>query len=164
MFLKVLRIACASALLATLLITFPGIKATAGSCWSWGTKEKKLARRTNGARQNHGKAPLTLDPELSKVAKVHSREMAKRNKLYHTPGETLAKRVTRWRRLGENVAYGSRVKQMHRMFMRSSTHRDNILGRYRHFGIGIKRSGGRLWTTVVFSSRRNPGTTLSMPC
>jgi uncharacterized protein YkwD len=48
--------------------------------------------------------------------------------------------------------------------MKSDDHRANILkGKYRYFGIGHKKSGGWLWVTVVFESRKDPGTTLSMP-
>lgn len=163
---KVVRGLCAAALFATVAAVPSATRiANAGSCWSWSAGEKKLARRTNSSRANHARGRLTLDPELSKVATVHAREMAKRNRLYHTPRETLGKRVTRWRRLGENVAKGDSIGAIHRAFMRSPSHRANVLEtRYRHFGIGIRRAGGSLWVTVVFSARRDPGTTLSMPC
>lgn len=48
--------------------------------------------------------------------------------------------------------------------MESPAHRDNILfDRYRHVGVGVKRSGGLMWVTVVFEASKDPGTRLSMP-
>ena len=71
--------------------------------------------------------------------------------------------MTRWSRLGENVAYGRTVGGMHRMFMRSAPHKANILGAYRHVGVAISRAHGRRWVTVIFEPRRDPGTRMDMP-
>ena len=66
--------------------------------------------------------------------------------------------------LAENVGVGSSVTRVHSEFMRSSPHRANILySRFRYFGLNVYRAHGRMWVTVEFESRRNPGTTLSMP-
>ncbi len=90
--------------------------------------------------------------------------MAKRHSLYHTSAESLGRRVTRWRVLGENVGFGGDVRSLHKAFMESPAHRDNILfDRYRHVGVGVKRSGGLMWVTVVFEASKDPGTRLSMP-
>jgi uncharacterized protein YkwD len=49
--------------------------------------------------------------------------------------------------------------------MNSPTHRDVILRpTFTYVGIGARRHGGSLWITVLFEERRNPGTTMSMPC
>jgi len=151
--------------LIVLVSPFATRSVEAGSCWSWSSTEQKLARLTNGARTGRGLSRLSLDPELSKVADVHSKEMARRGRLYHTPSSTLQRRVTRWRRLGENVGYGADVRQIHRGFMRSYSHRANILSRrFSHFGVGIRSAGGYKWATIVFATSSNPGTTLNMPC
>lgn len=84
--------------------------------------------------------------------------------LTHTSGITLGKRVTRWRKLGENVGRGDGVAIIQATFMNSAIHKSNIMKPgFRHVGIGAKRADGYLWVTVVFESRRDPGTTLSMP-
>lgn len=162
---------CRAIVVAALVATFGAASplglddARAGSCWSWTAKEKKLGRLTNGARARRDKPKLKLDPELSKVAKVHAKFMAATGTLQHTPPEILADRVTNWTRLGENVGYGPTVRKIHRAFMRSTVHREKILARrFRHFGVGIRRAGDRLWVTVVFAGREDPGTTLPMPC
>ena len=96
------------------------------------------------------------------VARRHSWHMAEQNKLFHTPDSTLAKRVTHWRVLGENVGVGSTVKSLHRAFMDSAGHRANALySPFRHVGVGVVRKHDRIWVTFVFESAADPGTRLT---
>jgi len=157
------RVLCAVVVLALLLVHLDVDPVHAGgSCYRHSKKDRQLAKKTNATRANAGVGKLSLDPHLSRVAKRQARAMARRATLYHTP--SLGSLVTRWRSLGENVGYASSVKAVHRAYMGSSPHKANILkSAYRHLGVGVKKKGGYVWTAVVFESRRNPGTTLSMP-
>ena len=149
-------------LLATVFLSVP---ANAGSCWDYHRSERRMAKKINAARRATGDNRLRLDPQLSRVARKHTSEMVQRRSLYHTPSDVLGRRVTRWRRLGENVGAAGGVKRLHRLFMNSPAHRANILlNSFRFVGVGTKHKGGNLWVTVVFEARRNPGTRLSMPC
>ena len=59
--------------------------------------------------------------------------------------------VTGWTSWAENVGYGGSVEQVHTLFMGSSGHRANILKpAYSQVGIGVVRSGGRVWVTIDF--------------
>ena len=160
--MKLARVAVAMLLSATGLVALtPGTGITE-SCWNYKRADRKMAKKINGARSNHGNVRLRLDPELSKVARVQARRMADKNTLYHT--KNLGTKVTNWNKVGENVGYGNSVRQLHKMFMNSSGHRANILrSSYRHVGVGSKRAGGWLWISVVFEAKKNPGTTFSMP-
>jgi uncharacterized protein YkwD len=144
----------------------PAVGDTSGGhnngCWEYNGRERKLARLTNRARSNNDVRTMRLDPQLSMVASRHSDRMASRGVLYHSAD--LGQVVTRWSTLGENVGTGPSVKSLHRAFMDSPAHRENVLyPSFRHFGVGSKKRGGRLWVTVVFEARRDPGTTLRMP-
>lgn len=133
-----------------------------GSCYRHTKKDRLLAKKTNVARAHAGVRKLSLDPQLSRVAKRQARAMARRRALYHSP--SLGSLVTNWRSLGENVGYAGSVKSVHRAFMHSSLHKSNILkSSYRHVGVGTTKKGGYVWSAVVFESRKNPGTTLKMP-
>jgi uncharacterized protein YkwD len=123
-----------------------------------------MAKKINGARVATGDGRLRLDPQLSRVARKHTGEMVQRRAIYHTPSDVLGRRVTRWSRLGENIGAAGGVKRLHRSFMNSPAHRAiTLTDSYRFMGIGTKRKGGKLWMTVVFESRRDPGTRLRMP-
>jgi uncharacterized protein YkwD len=140
------------------------VSAADGSCWSYKPTERGFARKINGARGVQKVGRLKLDPELSKSARVHTWAMARQDRLYHTASNTLRRRVTNWTVLGENVGYGSTVASLHKAFMSSPDHRDNILyNTFKHVGIGVVRKGGRMWVTVIFEAMSDPGTTLPMP-
>jgi uncharacterized protein YkwD len=145
-----------------LAVLVPATTASSADCWSYSRKERGFARKINKARTGRDLRKLRLDPELSKVAMKQTQTMIRKNLLHHTPN--LGKRVTRWNSLGENVGYGGTVASLHKAFMASASHKANILGRkFRFVGVGSKQVGSLLWVTVVFESRRNPGTTLNMP-
>lgn len=146
----------------------PGMTATASTgdnrCWSYKTSERGFARKMNAVRSGRGLGKLSLDPEISKAARVHTNEMINQNTLHHTSSTNLRNRVTNWVVLGENVGVGSTVSSLHDAFMNSPAHRDNIEhAAYKHVGIGVRKANGRLWVTVIFEAVTDPGTTLNMP-
>jgi uncharacterized protein YkwD len=137
----------------------PRLEAT---CVRFTRAERRFASLANAERKSRGLVPLKLDPELTLVSRMHTGEMIKRNLLSHTAADRLARRVTRWSTLGENIGLGATVTSLHAAFMHSLTHRDNILKpAYRFVGIGTRKAGGRLWVTVTFEHTDNPGTRLS---
>lgn len=132
-------------------------------CWTYKSSERDFAKKMNGARNLAGVGKLSLDPELSKAARKHTREMVDADLLHHTSSEALRTRVTNWSILGENVGVGSTVTTLHAAFMDSPAHRDNILYRsFKHVGIGVGTKE-RMWVTVIFEATSDPGTTLRMP-
>ncbi|MDQ4143468.1 MAG: CAP domain-containing protein [Actinomycetota bacterium] len=134
-----------------------------GDCWRYKDSEREFAQKINAARDAVGANRLEIDRELSKVARRHAWEMDSKNSLYHTPSDKLRWRVTRWNRLGENVGAGQTVLSLHRAFMNSPSHRSNVLDRdFRHLGVGVHRDQNYIWVTMVFESRRDPGTRLRM--
>lgn len=150
--------------LATMLAltTLSPAVASGESCWTFRSEEKAMAKKINSARSKKGRAKLKLDAELSFVARRTTRKMAKKGVLEHTPD--LGDKVTNWKLLGENIGYGTSVTHLHSMFMDSQVHKDNIMRKpFRNVGIGTLKKGDYLWITVVFESKKDPGTTLNMP-
>ncbi len=145
--------------------TTSAIAQTSGSaCWDVKGTERGFAKRINTVRNVSQRGRLRLDPELSRAARLHTREMAKQDKLYHTPSDKLSRRVTNWTILGENVGVGGDVQSLHDAFMASPAHADNVLYKtFRHMGIGVVKRDGKMWVTVIFEAETNPGTTLRMP-
>lgn len=146
----------------------PATMATAqtsqGGCWEVKGAERGFAKRINTVRSVARRGTLRLDPELSRAARLHSREMVKQDKLYHTPSDKLSRRVTNWTILGENVGVGGDVESLHDAFMASPAHADNVLyDSFKHVGVGVIKDGDKMWVTVIFEAQTNPGTNLSMP-
>lgn len=156
--LRTLGVAAAMAGLIT--ITAQPVSA---SCWTYKASERKLASKINDARRSRGLSGLRLDPQLSKVSRTHSAEMAQKRDLYHTPHSVLGSRVTRWVSLGENVAKTGTWFRAFRRMMESPYHRANIMAAdYVHVGTGTVKKHGSVWTTITFEAVTDPGTTLNM--
>ena len=153
------RLAAATVLALTVGTFSPVTTASAGfDCYRYKDSEKDFAQKMNLARTATGKGKLQLDKQLSRVARRHAWEMDNQNTLYHTPDSVLGWRVTHWRRLGENVGYGGDVASLHRAFMNSPAHRANVLGSYKHVGVGVHNDDRVMWVTIIFESHQDPGT------
>lgn len=129
---------------ASLAALAPATYATAA------TAAPDVVRRLNAERTARGLRALAVPGDLTAVAQRHSGRMAERRSLYHNPN--LGSEVSGWRRVGENVGYGGDVAAVHRAFMDSPAHRDNVLDpAWTEVGAGtVTDSGGVLWVTVVF--------------
>ena len=146
------------------LATAAGTATNHSTCWKNKDSESQFARMINKARARNSRARMKLDPELSKAARSHTFGMAKKDLLYHTPGDRLSRKVTNWSTLGENVGVGNHVAELHHAFMDSPGHRDNIMySRFTHVGVGVVMRNNRMWVTVIFEGRTDPGTTMRMP-
>jgi uncharacterized protein YkwD len=129
-------------LLGAFLLAPPGAAATS-------SREAKLIAKINHARAVHGLRALRTKPGLMRYAGQHSADMAARHDLYHTTNFGV---VCCWSAIGENIAYNSTVRRVHRAFMGSPGHRANILNPHmRRVGVGIVERGGRLWVTEIFT-------------
>jgi uncharacterized protein YkwD len=112
--------------------------------------ERVALRSVNRARTHHGVQTLELQAGISRLARRHSARMAARHRLFHDCVSCILRRHG-WRAIGENVGYASSVRSVSVLFMRSREHRANILcSCFTRVGIGVVRSGGRIWITEIF--------------
>ncbi len=134
------------------------------TCYRYAAADRQFTDKMNQERRNKGLGTMKLDPELSRVAKKHTSEMIAADELFHSPTPQLSSRVTRWSTLGENVGVGGDVDSLHQAFMNSPDHRENVLFKgFVHVGVGTIVKNGKMWTTMIFELRNNPGTALRMP-
>ncbi len=120
--------------------------------------ECQLLNLANQARAEAGLAPLQIDEGLTRAARRHSARMASEKRLSHDlPGEpTLPQRLAAASTLqlsaeGENVGFAPSVTEVHRGFMRSPHHRENLLNSdYNVAGFAAVRNGNRVYVTEDF--------------
>jgi uncharacterized protein YkwD len=112
------------------------------------TPQHRLLNMINDTRRRHGTHAVRKGNRISRLARRHSRQMANARSLFHS--SNLGRIGSTW---GENVGYTYRsVRSVHRAFMRSRSHRSNILARkFDKVGIGVDRAGGRIWVTEIFA-------------
>lgn len=137
------------------------VAAAGGSRWGFNRSERCLMRKINGVRRSRGLRALNWDKQIGYVARRHASSMASSRGIWHDGA--LGQKVTRWRRLGQNTGRGGKCRWIFRSFMRSSGHRANILGRWKHVGVGTAWGGGSLFVQQVFESRLDPGNVYSYP-
>lgn len=123
--------------------------------------ERCLMRMINHRRAAQGLRRLDRDRQLAYVARRHARTMAADGSVWHDPN--LGRKVTRWRRLGDNVGWHYGCRRLFRAFMRSSGHRATTLAQWTFMGVGAVRRNGRLYAMELFEYRRNPGNVYGYP-
>lgn len=112
--------------------------------------DSEFVARVNGARSSRGIRVYAVRSDLTAVARRQAARMASSGRMYHNP--SLGSEVGGWSNVGENVGRGSDVGSVHNAFMRSSSHRANILSTvFTEVGVGTARSSsGELFVSQVF--------------
>lgn len=111
--------------------------------------EAEVVRLVNAERAKEGLAPLTLDWELSRVARYKSQDMHDRGYFSHqsptygSPFEMMRAFGLRYRTAGENIARGyASAAQVVNAWMNSSGHRANIMNAgFTKIGVGYVADG-----------------------
>lgn len=112
-----------------------------------------VLRRLNSERAHAGKRPLQASRALRLSAQAKARHLAKTGQLEHGRWWKLLYRFAgrRFGHVGENIAAGQDTPaEVVRAWMDSPAHRENILGRYTHVGIGRARAGIRIYWVTHF--------------
>ena len=158
--------------LATLAAPAPAAAWDAGTFSS--QSEQDLITLTNRARASHGLRALKTDSALTKIARWRSKDMINRDYFSHTiPGygnvfDKLSNTGYCFKVAGENIGWNTypddvATAAIQKMFMDSSGHRANILGKsWDVIGVGAyKSSSGKKMWTVLFADKC--GTTQAHP-
>ena len=106
--------------------------------------EQEVVNLVNIERQKAGLAPLKIDTELSKVARLKSEDMKNKGYFSHTsptygsPFDMLKQFNITYKTAGENIAKGQKTaKDVVNAWMNSEGHRKNILSKsFTHIGVG----------------------------
>ncbi len=125
--------------------------------------EHQIFDLVNAQRRKGGLNDLNWDDNLARMARAHSKKMAKENFFAHADldGKTVVNRakdsrIKNWHKIGENLFYYEGNYNFDALavksWMKSPTHRQNILDSdWTATGIGIAESrDGRIYITQVF--------------
>jgi uncharacterized protein YkwD len=133
--------------------------------------ERTVEGLVNAERAKAGLKPLTFEATLADVGRAHSAEMRDLNYFghlspisglsyacdrycaaYSTTPPVVAENIYRAWGGGPRQISEADVLQAHKSFMRSPTHRENILyPKLTHIGVGIvTNSNGDIWITQMF--------------
>lgn len=130
----------------------PGTGNTASSVSEY---EKEVVRLVNEIRVENGLNELTLNTELSDIARLKSQDMKDKGYFSHTsptygsPFDMMKSFGVTYKSAGENIAMGySTPEAVVDGWMNSKGHRENILNSsYKEIGVGYVSSGS-YWTQM----------------
>lgn len=123
-------------------------------------EERRMIELVNKARSDAGLSPLAIDGELSKVARLKSRDMLDKNYFSHdsptygSPFDMMKQFGIQYRTAGENIACNQDAARAHQALMNSEGHRAIILSKdFTHIGIGIAEGGpcGKMFTQLFIA-------------
>jgi uncharacterized protein YkwD len=110
--------------------------------------EAKMLELVNEERTKGGLQPLKADPEMTEVARAHSRDMFVRGYFAHftpegkSPFDRMNEAHVQYQTAGENLALAHSLSIAHNGLMNSPGHRANILSpSFGRVGIGILDGG-----------------------
>ena len=139
------------ALALLIFLLAQGVSADRASASTDLRRRSHMLSLTNDDRAQHDKAVLRMNAVLSRYATDHSRQMATRGYLFHTADLSSKLKGLDWSIGGENVGVGSTLDGVEGAFMGSTPHRRNILRTgFDHAAVGVIRSNGSFWVTVIF--------------
>ena len=125
-----------------------------------------LVELMNRTRAERGLPPLTVDARLARAALAHSEDLAAGGGNGHlgSDGSLPDARTRRagypWSYVAENVGTGWRSPAaVLDAWMRSGSHRENVLGEGRHVGVGYVERPGSVWTfywTALYGDTPDP--------
>jgi uncharacterized protein YkwD len=139
------------ALALLIVLLAQGVSADRASASADLRRRSYMLSLTNDDRAQHDKAVLRMNAVLSRYATHHSRQMATRGYLFHTADLSSKLKGLDWSIGGENVGVGSTLDGVEGAFMGSTPHRRNILRTgFDHAAVGVIRSNGSFWVTVIF--------------
>lgn len=126
-------------------------------------EEKQLLELVNAERKKEGVPALRVSKTLFALARAHSENMAKQDRLGHElDGKGAADRLRdagyTFRAMGENVAAGQRTPaEAMDSWMKSEGHRRNLLNAELQevgLGVAVSKEGTRYWTQVFATPLR----------
>jgi uncharacterized protein YkwD len=123
--------------------------------------EKAVNQQINQYRASKKLPPLSVDPQITQIARIHSENMASGKVPFSHDGfEGRAKAITiSYQSVAENVAYNmgysDPVRQAVEGWIKSEGHRKNMEGQFNLTGIGIaKNAKGEYYFTQLFVRTR----------
>ena len=159
-----IRMLPAAALLALLFfpVRAPQAKAAAFDAHytsaSLQAQEQEAGNLLNSDRARYGLAPLVIDPELCRIARIKSQDMLTNGYFAHTSPtygnvrDMLTHFGYPYTAAGENIARYATLEKAQAALMSSPGHRRNILSTaYEKVGIGVALSAkGYVYLTQIF--------------
>lgn len=162
------RFMAAALVASSTMLVVDIVPAAAGTC---GTADSAASSRfvsqLNSLRQSRGLGNLAVNSAIAEGSTAWSVSMSGTDRLQHDPNyaSKIGSALPDWSRAGENVGVSgisscasvdAAVDGLHRAFVNSKGHLDNMVGDFNQVGIGVHTTSSKLWVTVRFAKGSQP--------
>jgi uncharacterized protein YkwD len=146
-------VAASLVLFALLSVTLVAPAADAGPRRGQRPTSDELLQRmlalVNRSRASHGSPLLRINDRLSREALRHSRQMARKDAITHTPNLAALVRSVGGSIFGEDLGMGRGLRGIRDAWMRRADTRRILLdARFAHVGLGVVHTDGFYWVTL----------------
>ena len=123
--------------------------ATSGPAQAASSEETRVLALTNSLRASVGAPALAFDESLASVARAWAAQMAAAGTISHN--SNLARQVSGWTKLSENVGMGPNIETIHDALVASRSHYVNMIDtEVTLMGIGVVTSGNAVFIVQNF--------------
>ena len=130
-------------------VAITAVLATSTPAQAASSEESKVLALTNSLRASVGAPALHFDETLAGVARNWAAQMAANGTISHNP--SLAKQVSGWTKLSENVGMGPNIEAIHNALVASRSHYVNMVDtEVTLMGIGVVVSGNAVFIVQNF--------------
>jgi uncharacterized protein YkwD len=114
--------------------------------------QTKMVDHINRSRGDVRKPAVTANEAASAKAQAWAERMARTGVVEHTGGGSRVDTsgLPRWCSVGENVGTAGSIEGLHAAWMRSASHKANILGNFNRVGTGVVRKGSQVYGIQIF--------------
>lgn len=114
--------------------------------------QTRMVDLVNSSRRSSGKAAVTGDQAAASKAQKWAEHMARTGVVEHTGGGTKLdpSGLPKWCGVAENVGMAPSIDTVHAAWMKSASHKRNILGNYNRVGTGVVSKGGYVYAVQIF--------------
>lgn len=134
------------------LVTLVTMGAIVGLTGCLNANQTRMIDHINTSRRDAGRATVSANQDAADKAQSWAAHMARTGVVEHTGGggRVNTSGLPKWCSVGENVGRASSIEALHAAWMRSSSHKANILGNYNRVGTGVVRTGNQVYGIQIF--------------
>lgn len=114
--------------------------------------QQRMVDHINTSRRDVRKTAVSANQAATDKAQAWAAHMARTGKAEHTGGGSRVDTsgLPKWCSVGENVGTAPDIEALHAAWMRSSSHKSNILGNFNRVGTGVVRKGNQVYGIQIF--------------
>lgn len=114
--------------------------------------QTKMVDLINSSRSSQRLSAVAANDQAAQKAQAWAGHMSRTGVVEHTGGGSRVDTsgLPKWCSVGENVGMAPNIDALHAAWMKSPSHKANILGKFNRVGTGVVRKGNYVYGVQIF--------------